>query len=116
MGCDSSFENSSFENIKKNIISISGQIGASIPKEFNADNSVDLDKVYQERLARVFASFAEVELAARCDDRIMLKSALIRAKTRVMSLTTFFIALEDDCITLLSECDAALVSVCRNIK
>lgn len=96
----------SFEKIKKTLFSISAHIAADVPRQLNTDENKNFDDIYHERLTRLFASYADVHLAAQRNDRTMLKAALLQAKMRTMSLTTFFIALEDDCISLLSACNS----------
>lgn len=96
----------SFEEIKNTLAMISGYIADDQTSCLNVDDEQNVDAIYQERLTRLFASYADARLAAQRNDHRMLKAALMQAKMRTMSLTTFFTALEDDCIALLSYCDA----------
>ncbi|WP_413731161.1 hypothetical protein [Sodalis sp. RH20] len=99
----------SFEEIKNAIFSISGHMGIDQTELLNARDDQHADEIFNERLTRLLASYADARLAARRNDRAMLKTSLLQAKLRTMSLTTFFTALEDDCIALLSLCDAAAI-------
>ncbi|WP_213992061.1 hypothetical protein [Sodalis sp. dw_96] len=74
--------------------------GEDIP--LNIDNNVDFDAVYKERLGRFFSGYDDLYRAAQNKDPAAIKTALARAKIVTLSLTCFFTALEDDCISLLS--------------
>ncbi|NDL62785.1 hypothetical protein [Acerihabitans arboris] len=100
----------SFEKIKNTIFSLSDHLAVDHTDQLNVTGAKNVDDAYHERLTRLFASYADAQLAAQRNDRTMLKAALLQAKMRAMSLTTFFTALEDDCITLLSLCDGPLTT------
>ncbi len=72
---------------------------------FNASHQVNYDKVYDERIAGLFTSYAELYATLRDNDADAVKNALTRARIRTLAVTSFFIALEDDLIALLSRYD-----------
>jgi len=68
----------------------------------NVDNNFDFDAVYHERLSKFFTGYDDLYRAAQNKDKEAIKTTLTRAKIYTLSLTCFFTALEDDCISLLS--------------
>ncbi len=74
--------------------------GEDIP--LNIENNSDFDAVYSKRLNTFFADYDDLYQAVQKNDEAAIKTALTRAKIATLSLTCFFTALEDDCISLLS--------------
>ncbi|TKI07394.1 hypothetical protein [Martelella alba] len=73
-----------------------------VKSSLNADSHLNYDDVYNERLNKLFASYADARRAVATGDRAAIRAALMRAKIHTLALTCFFTALEDDCIALLS--------------
>ncbi len=68
----------------------------------NTDNKFNYDDIYNERLNKFFSGYDELYRAAQNKDNAAIRAALAKAKIYTLSLTSFFTALEDDCISLLS--------------
>ncbi len=96
----------SFNAIK---ILLTGLNGGLTPRRedipLNIEDNSDFDAVYNKRLNTFFAGYGDLYQAVQNQDKAAIKTALTRAKIATLSLTSFFTALEDDCISLLSHLD-----------
>jgi len=92
----------SFNQIKKTMLKLFNHPKAVDDVFFNATGNINYDVIYNERINKLFASFDDIAKATDLNDRQEINRALAQAKLRAMSLTSFFTALEDDCISLLS--------------
>ncbi len=93
---------SSFNQIKNTMLRLLDHPAIADDVFFNATENINYDIIYKERIDKLFASFDDIANAIELNDRLEINRALSRAKLRAMSLTSFFTALEDDCISLLS--------------
>ncbi|MEA9390534.1 hypothetical protein SJI19_08265 [Acerihabitans sp. TG2] len=91
----------SFNQIKKTILTLLDHPITAGDVCLNTADNINYDLIYKERIEKLFTGFRDIANAIDLNDQQEIHRALLQAKLRAMSLTSFFTALEDDCISLL---------------